>query len=74
MNMPVIYIATWVIFINIIYGPRSEEVGHDLRGMRIELSRIICSGLTWVAWAYIASYGKRALIRIREQPPLGPDI
>jgi hypothetical protein len=28
------------------------------------------SGLTWVAWAYIAAYGKRALIRIRDQPPL----
>ena len=28
------------------------------------------SGLTWVVWACIAAYGKRALIRIRDQPPL----
>ena len=29
-------------------------------------------GLTWVAWAYIAAYGEWALIRISDQPPLGP--
>ena len=28
------------------------------------------SGLIWVAWACIAAYGKRALIRIHDQPPL----
>ena len=28
------------------------------------------SGLTWVAWAYIAAYGKCALIRICDQSPL----
>ena len=28
------------------------------------------SGLTWVAWACIAAYGKCALIRIGDQPPL----
>ena len=28
------------------------------------------SGLTWVAWMYFAAHGKRALIRIRDQPPL----
>ena len=41
------------------------------------LSRIIGNVLflltqwvDWVAWAYIAAYGKRALIRNRDQPPL----
>ena len=28
------------------------------------------SGLTWVAWVYIAAYGKCALIRIHDQLPL----
>ena len=30
------------------------------------------SGLTWVAWACTAAYGKCALIRIGDQPPLIP--
>ena len=30
----------------------------------------LLSGLTWVAWVYIAAYGKRTLIRIHGQPPL----
>ena len=29
------------------------------------------SGLTWIAWVCIAAYGKCALIRIGNQPPLG---
>ena len=33
------------------------------------MQRIIF-GKTWVAWACIAAYGKRALIRICDQPPL----
>ena len=29
--------------------------------------------MTWVAWACIAAYGKYALIKIGDQPPLGVD-
>ena len=56
-----------------------EEVGHDFRGMCILYHAsyaMYCfcwlGGLTWVVWAYIAAYGKHALIRIRDQPPLRP--
>ena len=58
-------------------GYLPEEVGHNFCRMCILLSCIICnvlfcqlSGLTWVAWAYIAANGKCVLIRICDQPPL----
>ena len=59
-----------------VYIVPPEEVGHDFHGKCILLSRIMyClltqhSRLTWVAaWVYTAAYGKRTLIRIRDQPP-----
>ena len=46
----------------------------DSSGWSARYCFCLLSWLTWVAWEYIAAYGKHSLIRIGDQPPLLQDL
>ena len=48
----------------------AEEVGHDFAECHRHAGNVLFLLIQRVAWAYIAAYGKRALIRIGDQSAL----